>query len=104
MRLTVRVDNHRPVPLRPLAEVLDELADGDPVYVGPYYGVAEYEGEWTGEEPLGWCRCQPDRHGGLLNTVDGDTTYDYWLENFDLARTLARPLQPGERLVVEYEG
>ena len=91
-RCEQHVERHQPVPLRPLREV---LAGGAQVV---YLGRA-VRGDHATLTDAGWCVVS--ECGGLLMFPSGGYLP---VDMLDGERTLARALQPGERLVVAYAG
>jgi len=99
---TVRVENHQPVALRPIREVMEET---ETMWVGP---IVQKDG-YTSNPPVGWVRSGGnDEWIELEDTVTGlgyrnPASYMFFLESYgiDLDKTMARPLQPGEKLVIE---
>lgn len=82
------------VPLQPLASL--QIKGGDVLYVGDRWRYDDDE-----PEEVGWVVVDADDKG-ILQDVDG-STYRY-MDEWDYDKTMARHLQPGERLVVTYGG
>lgn len=102
-RLTV--ENFQPVPLRPLREVLKD--HNGVLYVHTFIHKGEKDDE-KHHKPLGWVTSGGnDEWIELEDSVtclgyNNPASYVFLLECYDvdLDRTMARTLQPGERLVV----
>ncbi len=98
----VRVENHQPVPLVPLAEL--SWGEGDVMYIGRRVmrEGSEYD---DGEEDVGWVVMDSSYYGmdGYPFLVAGRYAFPNF-DHYDSEKTLARKLQPGERLVITYAG
>lgn len=97
-RANLRVENHQPVPLVPLVEL--PYAGGAPVYLGK---IVNYDGEVYGQE--GWFMWDDGLSDFISLEALGNGSVNENLESFGLNEdtTMARTLQPGERLVIEFE-
>lgn len=101
--MSIRIENHQPVPLVPLDQL--DFEDGEPVYLGSIYDKNSTCSRWKSESnPNGY-----ERVGENLWVFKwGDQWFD--LERLeDINRdpcyllSLGRVMQPGEKVVVEYE-
>lgn len=94
----VRVENHQPVPLVPLAEL--PYDSGAPVYLGKIVsrGGSVYPGK-------GWLMWDDSLNDFINLESLGDGQANENLDSIDLDEdlSLGRMLQPGEKLVVEFE-
>ncbi len=96
----LRIDNHRPVPLLPLAEL--DYEDGGPIYLGLIVGehgdVYGHPGWYCWDDVLqDFIRLDALGSGSVNENLSG------W-QDLDEQKTLARLLQPGERLILTLEG
>lgn len=99
-----RVENYQPVALRPIREVLGTT---DVMWVGPMVHKGDKDGD--SGNPVGWVKSGGnDEWIELEDSVTGlgyynAASYLFFLDcnGVDLDRTMARALQPGERLVIE---
>lgn len=82
MNITIRVENHQPVPLRPLNEVLEELPDGKGII---YIKEEKFEAWYR----LGYMFAVPLQYHDAFQADDFE------------AAALARLLQPGEKIIIE---
>lgn len=106
MQKVVRVENHQPVALRPIREVLETCGV---MWVGPMVHKGDKDGD--SGPPVGWVKSGGnDEWLELEDSVTSlgyrnSASYLFFLEcnGVDLDRTMARALQPGERLVIEVD-
>jgi hypothetical protein len=104
MKTVVRVENHRPVPLKTLKDLaaetsrLPHLADGTVAYLSVAYW---HDGGGLGGGPdygaAGWHVLS----GNFWSRVDGTNAFPD--EHLEYRRSTGRLLQPGERIVVTHE-
>ena len=104
MKRTLRVENHQPVALRPIREVMGTC---DVMWVGPM--VHKNDKEVDSTPPVGWVTAGENEE--WIELEDSVTclgyrnpaSYLFFLNSYgvDLDRTMARALQPGEKLVIE---
>jgi hypothetical protein len=103
VKTSCRVENLTPVPLKPLDEVLDDIGPPNGVvalYI-PHLAM-RYDGPYHGNpDPDGWYLFDP-----LAGEFHSVCRPEWWPEpnEVDYHATLARRLQPGERLVAIHEG
>lgn len=95
MKTCFEVHNHQPVPLRPLDELLREL-----VRQKTHEAVLYLDELLWANQPLqsGWYIWSSSH----FTACDGSN--DFWGDELDYRLARARLLQPGERLVITFEG
>ncbi len=105
MRIDGNIDNHQPVALRPLAEVMRELkATGKPKFM-LFLGEAKYKERKEGHDAgphhnHGWVTWRPSQQ--IFTDPFDDTVF--YEEDLDIENSKARSLQPGEVLNIHYYG
>ena len=95
---TLIVENHQPVPLRPVREVMSKPCEA--MWVGP---LVSYQTKKAEGDPVGWVRCGTNEEWlELEDNKWSSASYMFFLQSYDvdLDLTMARPLQPGERIVI----
>lgn len=97
MKTKIRVENHNPVPLRPVADLVDEIVRSRKSEYVVYLDRIMWE---NGEiiTDAGWYIWQA---GGHWTSVEADN--DFWNDFFSYKNSTGRLLQPGEKLIVEFE-
>jgi len=103
LKTSCHVENHQPVPLRPLDDILGEVPLGAaPIMIyTPELVMDEGSAYDGGKDYEGWYQYDP-----LAHEFHSVCYPEWWPEpdEVDFHATLARRLQPGERLVVIHEG
>lgn len=99
MKITIRIENHQPVPLEPLASL--RWREGDLVYIGSPVMLPGLE--YRDIEPLfGWMLMgSPDKTAYPFALETGET-FSYF-HHYDFDKTLGRLIRPGERLIFSCE-
>lgn len=102
--VNVWVENHTPVPLRPLAEVLAGAGPLTPVYVGRavFRDGPTRRSEFTTGGYVGWF-FPSDGQDQFREAGGGNGNDHYWYaDGMDLDESLGRLLQPGEVLHITH--
>lgn len=102
MKITLRIENHQPMPLEPLSHL--HWGEGDLVYIGRPVMKArsEFEPDEDDETHVGWVLMDRPGKAAYPLVLETGLTFAHF-DHYDFTRTLGRLARPGERLVVTYE-